>query len=196
MSKVKRSLGSSQKVIPSRLESILLDKDIHIRIDKTTWELLKLRARNISRIRNTRISPSDMARAIIIAYIGDPLGEIMLYGDLDMRNKLPNRRDVVTVKIEHRNIQFHISFGFGSDTKIREAFCAEAKEGTDFHALITDGCILISLHLQTGATLKGLAKSLGEDRLEGNLTGPPSSVLGAIVRAGIELEKSMEADAR
>lgn len=107
-----------------------------------------------------------------------------------MRTKLPNRRPSMTTVIEHGNFKFHVSFGFDKEGFIRETFCAENQLlGSELHALITDGCILISRALQNGDELEQLVKSLGENRMEGESKGPPASPLGAIVRKLLQIEQ-------
>jgi len=50
----------------------------------------------------------------------------------------------------------------------------------------------VSLLLQHGTTVADLARTLGESRQEGEQQGPPSSIIGAIVRRAIEVEKDAQ----
>lgn len=108
-----------------------------------------------------------------------------------VRTKLPSRRRAITKPIVHNNEKFLITFGFDDEGTIREAFCADPRVGSDIHALLTDSCILLSLHLQTGAEIERLTNSLGENRAEGEKRGPPSSIIGAIARAIVELQNEV-----
>jgi len=106
-----------------------------------------------------------------------------------MRTKLPARRPCFTTQVIYGNLagremKFHITFGLDQEGFIREVFCAENQFlGTDIHGVITDGCILISIYLQTGGEPEKLVKSLGINRGLDGSEGPPSSLLGAIARA-------------
>lgn len=114
-----------------------------------------------------------------------------------MRSKLPERRLSVTAKVIHiaadkSEQEYLITFGFDREGYIREVFCADPRIGSDIHALLTDSCILLSILMQTGSEPERLVKSLGENRNEGETSGPPSSIIGAIARAILTLQK--EAD--
>ena len=63
------------------------------------------------------------------------------------------------------------------------------KDGSDLDAFLSDSCIAISLLLQHGERMETLARAFGENRLEGAETGPPSSALGSIARAGAALDR-------
>lgn len=106
-----------------------------------------------------------------------------------MRVALPNRRRQVTDVVTHDNRDYLVTFGLGTDGLIRESFCTTAaKTGTDMQAFINDACIAVSLLLQHGMTMAELAAAFGENRNEGEKSGPPSSVLGAIARAGAAID--------
>ena len=111
------------------------------------------------------------------------------------RQKLKDRRAVVTSKVEHTNatgdkIELLISFGFDDEGQVREVFSANPMVGSDIHAILTDACILISIYLQTGGEPERLVRSLGENREEGKDRGPPSSILGSIARAIVDIQQS------
>lgn len=110
-----------------------------------------------------------------------------------MRTKVPNRRLSMTGKIEHADQHYLITYGFDNEGVIREVFCADPRVGSDIHALLTDGCILISLYLQTGGEIERLVTTLGENRPEKADRGPPSSLLGAIARGILEVQKVVDA---
>ena len=113
-----------------------------------------------------------------------------------MRNKLSDRRRAATQKVLHRNAlgaeeEYLVTFGFDGEGTIREVFCADPRVGSDMHALLTDGCILISIYLQTGGEPERLVKSMGENRAEGESGGPPSSVFGAVARAILAFQQEL-----
>jgi hypothetical protein len=109
-----------------------------------------------------------------------------------MRDKLPNRRMSVVKEVYYNGVKYLVTFGIWR-MRIKEVFCASSMcgplVGSEAHALVTDACILLSLHLQTGATLEKLSKSLGQDRTEGAKNGPPSSIVGVIVSEALNVEE-------
>lgn len=112
------------------------------------------------------------------------------------RNKLPFRRTSITTEVMHTNAvgnpeRYLITIGFNEEGRAREVFCANPMIGSDMHAILTDGCILLSIYLQTGGDPEKLIRSLGESREEGAGTGPPSSVFGAIAREILAVERDM-----
>lgn len=113
-----------------------------------------------------------------------------------MRTKLPERRRCVTEKVQHTMAngevqEFLVSFGYDHEGTIREVFCANPMNGSDMYAMLSDGCILISLHLQTGAEIEKLVKSFGENRNDGEAKGMPASVFGAIANAILRQQKEL-----
>lgn len=111
------------------------------------------------------------------------------------REKLPNRRHGVTVRLCYRKdldeLAFDATFGFDPTVnwpvgaRVREVFCElPFKEGADVRALADQACIVMSIALQSGSTMASLAHTLGEDDLEQR----PCSLLGLIVRAGMMLD--------
>lgn len=121
-----------------------------------------------------------------------------------MRTKLPDRRRAMTEKVMHSMAngevqEFLITFGIDDEGTIREVFCANpapekgkrSLTGSDMYAMLSDGCIMISLHLQTGAEIEKLVGSFSENRNEGETKGLPSSVFGSIARAILALQKEI-----
>ena len=108
------------------------------------------------------------------------------------RTRLTTRHTSVTTNIHWTSPngidqKFVVTYGFDDKHQIREVFCAGFKAGTDLVAFANDACILLSRLLQHGEHLADISKTLGENRQEGQTQGPPASVLGAIVRKGMEL---------
>lgn len=106
-----------------------------------------------------------------------------------MRTKLATRRPNLTAKVLHNNETYLITYGFDAEDTVREVFCADPRVGSDIHALLTDACILISIHLQSGGEPEKLVNSLGENRAEGEAKGPPSSLIGAIARSILDIQR-------
>jgi len=115
------------------------------------------------------------------------------------RHKLPDRRMTLTTSVIHKTAAGHeehhlISVGFNNAGSVAEVFSANRMVGSDMHAIIADGCILMSIYLQTGGELERLVRSLGENRQEGEQRGPASSVFGSIARKLLEIEREMVSD--
>lgn len=113
-----------------------------------------------------------------------------------MRTKLPNRRMSNTLPFTHVNfmgneIKSFLTFGYDAEGTIKEVFCADPRIGTDIQAMLVDVCILISLNLQSGADIERLAKSMGENRGEGQSIGPPASVVGSVMQAALTMQHSL-----
>jgi hypothetical protein len=109
------------------------------------------------------------------------------------RNELPPRRICVTTTVAWSSPagpdqKLIVTYGLHMN-KVKEAFCAGFRAGTDICALANDACILFSRLLQYGDTLEELIRSMGENRQEGEKSGPPASLIGAIARKALEIEK-------
>lgn len=106
------------------------------------------------------------------------------------REKLPDRRQGVTVKLRYRKdeegeIAFDATFNWQESGRVREVFCElPFKEGAHIRGLVDHACIAISVALQRGATMASLARTLVEDDLEQR----PGSLIGLIVRTGMVLD--------
>jgi len=105
----------------------------------------------------------------------------------------------VTEKVMHAMAngeiqEFLITFGFDGEGTIREVFCANPMTGSDMYAMLSDGCIMISLHLQTGAEIEKLVGSFSENRNAGETKGLSSSVFGSIARAILSMQKELNDD--
>lgn len=108
------------------------------------------------------------------------------------RQSLPDRRPNVTMKVMHRfagdrEQNLLVTFGFslvvtpmGHRQRVAEVFCADFKEGTDLHTLITDACVCLSLLLQHGYDAKALRTKF---------MPAPKSLLSTLIEAAIELEQ-------
>lgn len=119
------------------------------------------------------------------------------------RDKLPHRRFGVRTPIEFidgsgQNFIYNVTFNLGPAFRVTECFLSHdrdsriLKSGTLLRAILEDGCKLISLSLQHGMSMAAIVNSLGESRPEGQKSGPPSSPLGAIARAGSDIDRRAE----
>jgi hypothetical protein len=89
-----------------------------------------------------------------------------------------------------QELKMQVTFGLDQLGHVKEVFGRASKTGTDLQGLISDGCIAVSLLLQHGMSIEEVAVALGENRPEGEKSGPPASPLGAIARAGVEVERA------
>jgi len=105
------------------------------------------------------------------------------------------RRHGVRIPVKHSNFTFFITFNCDDSGRWFECFYSqtgergEPRHGSTLSALLSDNCINISKRLEHGESFAEIAFSLGEDRAENAVSGEPSSVAGAIARAGAELER-------
>jgi hypothetical protein len=110
------------------------------------------------------------------------------------RTAMPDRRQSVTTNVAWTSPagpdqKLVVTYGFDVRNRIREAFCSSFRASTDVCALANDACIMLSLLLQYGFTLEAISQKLGENRQEGVGAGPPASMIGAIIRKGLEIER-------
>lgn len=115
------------------------------------------------------------------------------------RRKLSARRACVTVRVQWappggKDHSILVTFGFdgegpGFGGKIKEVFVASFRANAGLVALVNDACIMYSRLLQHGDSLEQLAATMVEDRYEGEDSGPPASMLGAVARKAVELQK-------
>lgn len=115
------------------------------------------------------------------------------------RTGLPWKRHGITMPVSFDNQRgsvhtFDVTFGIGEDGRVQEAFMRSTKEGNDLSDLLRDGCILFSLLLQHGETAEVISAAMGENRLEGQASGPEASAMGSIARAAAELDKQLRAE--
>lgn len=108
---------------------------------------------------------------------------------------IPNRRNGAVVQVSHGTWEFDVTFNFDPGTgRVAECFYAhnnKVKHGSDFDALLIDACVAVSKRAEAGEGFAEIAASFGEDRPPGAAAGPPSSVLGAIARAGAALDAEL-----
>lgn len=114
------------------------------------------------------------------------------------REEIPNLRHGVRIPVVFKDplgqeVEYPVQFNFNEAGRVIECFVSQDerrinKTGSQFRALMEDGCKSISRLLQYGDTMEQLAAYFGEDRAEGATSGPPSSHYGAITRAGAELD--------
>jgi hypothetical protein len=112
---------------------------------------------------------------------------------MSVRQLLPTRRGHTVLTIEFAGQKYHVGYGqeiVGKvvQPRVVEVFADAKRTGSDSQAQLADSCIAISLLLQHGLTMKQIAEAFGESRSEGMASGPPSSILGCIARAGVALE--------
>lgn len=116
--------------------------------------------------------------------------------DENVRYVLPTRRAHTVATIEHAGVKYHVGFGQECDRegvitnpRVLEVFADSRRTGSDQEAILHDACIAMSLLIQYGCPFGMQAAAYGEIRNEGEESGPPASILGAIARMALEIEK-------
>ena len=94
------------------------------------------------------------------------------------RHRLPNRRAHETRSIDFDGRRFSLGVGRFPDGSPAEVFVNAPKAGSGYDALARDAGILLSLALQSGASLSDIRKALSREP-----GGDPASLLGAIADA-------------
>ena len=103
------------------------------------------------------------------------------------RTRIATRRPSVTRDVTwtttHGSQSFSLTFGFHPETaRLSEVFYSDGQRvGSQLQHEISDGCVLISLLLQHGATPDAIGHSLSRIPVLGQ--DAPASVIGAIVEA-------------
>jgi hypothetical protein len=103
------------------------------------------------------------------------------------REKLPNRRDNRSLTISWRGHEMSVCVGLAQDGRVLEVFCRAGRPDSDLDRLADDSSIVISLLLQHGADLAGIAKALGR-----SAGGEPASLIAAVVDGALEIERELE----
>jgi hypothetical protein len=96
------------------------------------------------------------------------------------RRRLPNRRPHLSFDLEHFGARYRVGVGVWPDGpqagEVAEIFLSAAKDGSDLDVNCRDGSIAISIALQSGVPLHGLAKAMCRDP-----RGQPSGILGLVL---------------
>jgi hypothetical protein len=110
-----------------------------------------------------------------------------------MRTKPPDRRNAVTLTVSFMNRSYPVTYGLVGD-KPWEAFCSVVEnipDGSELHATVSDACIALSVLRQEGYTWEKLTQLFQQNWPEGSTEGHPASIIGAVARAGLELERTL-----
>lgn len=121
---------------------------------------------------------------------------------MNEREEIPDKRHGVRMPVKFKDAmgnetKYPVQFNIAESGRVIECFVSQDearinKTGSQFRAMLEDGCKAISRLLQYGDTMAQLAAYFGEDRPEGAAFGSPSSHFGAIARAGAELDAIAE----
>jgi hypothetical protein len=91
------------------------------------------------------------------------------------RERLPNRRQCVSVEFRHAGLDFTLAAGFYPDGRIAEIFLSSHNPGSPSEAIARDAAITTSLALQCGVAFETIRAALTRDHDDG-----PATALGAI----------------
>lgn len=98
------------------------------------------------------------------------------------RNKLPNRRTSVTRELWFNDERYHVSYSLDPRTlKVSEIFAHGPRSGSQQDALICTASTIISIALQSGASLEEMSHGVLRDE-----QGTPADVLGAFLDLLVE----------
>jgi hypothetical protein len=136
-------------------------------------------------------SVSEMLRLDVIRIIMESgMGETVL-------SKMPTRRMGINESVVHvtstgDELKLFVTANVSEAARVKEVFCANPMKGSDMEAIMTDGCILISLLLQAGVSVDYIVDKLGDLRKNADdPPGRPTSVLGTIVRAAKAIDDDL-----
>jgi hypothetical protein len=94
------------------------------------------------------------------------------------RQRLPNRRQCVSVEFSHAGLGFTLCAGFYKDGRIAEIFLSSHRPGSPIEAIARDAAVTVSIALQFGADLQTIRAALTKDH-----DGAPATLLGAALGA-------------
>lgn len=96
---------------------------------------------------------------------------------MSARERLPNRRAVVTHDVLIGSINYRASVGFDDKGRPREIFLASGKPGSHIDALLNDAGIAISVALQSGISAGAMSVSISR---AGKSAEPVSAIGSAL----------------
>lgn len=112
------------------------------------------------------------------------------------RVRPPERRPGLTYEVAfappgHKDTKLIVTFGFWPDDegrpRIIEAFCASFRADSQVCSMANDAMIMLSHLLQRGESIEMLAAAMGED----TTAGKPLSIVGAILRKAVEVDREL-----
>jgi hypothetical protein len=94
-------------------------------------------------------------------------------GDVQARERLPNRRASQNIAFERDNLNYQMTVGLYPDCRVGEIFLNAEHSNSLLDALAHDAAIVVSLALQFGCPLETIRHALKRDA-----RGDPSSLIG------------------
>lgn len=93
------------------------------------------------------------------------------------RNKLPDRRQSVTISGKYAGTELAVTIGMFPDGSPGEVFGNIGKAGSELERTMNDACVAVSIALQHGASVESIAKTIAarEPWQE------PSSIVAAVI---------------
>lgn len=99
------------------------------------------------------------------------------------REKLRNRRQTLTLTVQHKNRDYIGSVSYFESGRVAEAFVQCGKVGTEIEALGRDTAVILSLALQHGCPLEVLRDAITREE-DGSAAGPIGALLDKIEEPG------------
>ena len=100
---------------------------------------------------------------------------------MNSRRRLPHRRGVVALDIEHAGHRYRMHVGYFPDGAVGEVFLDATKQNSMLDAFAPDAAILVSLLLQHGVTPAEIGHALRRAP-----DGRAASLIGAVVDRLVE----------
>ena len=102
-----------------------------------------------------------------------------------MRQELRPRRPNASRDVDWQNKKLTVTVGFDEADRICEVFADYAKPGSDTHAVLSDGLVMMSYVLQHGIDVEDLARHLGREGIDP--LAPAASILGYVAITAAEM---------
>lgn len=99
------------------------------------------------------------------------------------REKLRNRRQTLSLTVQHKNRDYLGSVSYFESGRVAEAFIQCGKAGTEIEALGRDTAVILSLALQYGCPLEILREAITREE-DGTAAGPVGALLDKIEEPG------------
>ena len=99
------------------------------------------------------------------------------------REKLRNRRQTLSLTVQHKNRAYLGSVSYFESGRVAEAFVQCGKAGTEIEALGRDTAVILSLALQYGCPLEVLREAITREE-DGSAAGPVGALLDKIEEPG------------
>lgn len=120
----------------------------------------------------------------VVARQADPVSNRGPY-----REPLPHRRMSSTERLVWDQQAWSITVGFDPMGRAREVFVCAERSSSQLEAVISDGCILLSILLQLGVPSAELWRHLGREGTDPSL--PAATPIGLVAKRLVQIEAEL-----